>query len=92
MKNNRQLFLSKGGKYGTASNKYCKQLESVVRKHKEEVNTHMCVERFVLYAFCKGESTYAVSGTTALPSMSAIACRGERSILAVLDSFGIIAL
>ena len=87
MKNDRQLFLSKGGKYETDSNKYYEQLGSAVRKHKEEVNTHMCVERFAPYTFRKGGSTYAVSGTTASPSMGAIARRGEWSISAVLDSY-----
>ena len=87
MKNNRQLFLSEGGKYETPSNKYCEQLESVVRKHKEEVNTHVCVVRFAPNAFCKGRSTYAVSWRTASMSMAAIACRGEWSISVVLDSY-----
>ena len=77
MKNDRQLFLSKGGKYETDSNKYYEQLGSAVRKHKEEVNTHMCVKRFAPYTFRKGGSTYAVSGTTAPPSMAAIAHHGE---------------
>ena len=85
MKGTERLFLSNDAKEGTASKAYVEQLQSVVGRHKEELETHMSLSRFNPYGLRKGAATYATSGTTNAPSVPAIARRGEWSVGQVLD-------
>ena len=87
MTDNRNLFLNKSAKPGTASTRYCEQLEGIVRLHQEEIQNHMEFDRFNPYGIRKGAATHAVSGTTMPPSIPSIARRGEWSIGAVLDVY-----
>ena len=84
---NERLFLDKNVKEGSAASKYCEQLLTIVRKHKEEVTNLMKMENFNAYGWRKGGATYALSGTTAPPSIPSVARRGEWSIGSVLDCY-----
>ena len=87
MIDNNQLFLSKGSKYGSAGHRFCEQLVAVVRNHQEELSTHIQTARFNPYGLRKGAAMFALSATTAAPSVPAIARRGEWSIGKVLDCY-----
>ena len=82
-----KLFLDPGVKDGAASIKYCEQVMGVVKPHMEEVMNHMSKTKFNPYGLRKEAATYAVSGTTASPSIPSIARRGEWSIGSVLDAY-----
>ena len=80
-----RLFLSSDAKEGTASKAYVEQLQSVVGRHQEELETHMSPSRFNPHGLQKGAATCATSGTANAPSVPAIARRGEWSAGTVLD-------
>ena len=85
MEGNHEGFLSTDAKEGTASKACVEQLQSVVGRHQEELETHMSLSRFNPHGLRKGAATYATSGTTNPPSGTAIARRGEWSVGTVLD-------
>jgi hypothetical protein len=85
--NNKNLFLGRRAKEGTASSNYLEQLVTILRSHEEEVNEHMLAHRLNAYSFRKGSATYAVSGTTVPPPLNAVARRGEWSVGHVLDCY-----
>ena len=87
MKGTKRLFLSEDANKGTASKAYVEQLQSVVSRHKEELETHMALSRFNPYGLWKGAATYATSGTLNAPSVPAIARQGEWSVGTVLDCY-----
>ena len=84
---NRQLFLDRGKDVKTASHKYCEQLDSIAKRHSEELEVHMKSSQFNPHGFRKGSATYAASGTTMAPSIPSIARRGEWSIGKILDVY-----
>jgi hypothetical protein len=85
--NNKNLFLGRRAKEGTASSNYLEQLVTILQRHEEEVNEHMLAHRLNAYSFRKGSATYAVSGTTVPPPLNAVARRGEWSVGHVLDCY-----
>ena len=89
MINNDQIFLSKDVQKGTESAKYNKQLVGIVvsGNHKELVDQHMEMDCFNAYGLRKGSAIYCVSGTTAPPSQTSIARRGDWSVGTVLDCY-----
>jgi hypothetical protein len=82
-----RLFLSKNSKYGSASKRYCEQLLGILENHRAEVETMMRANHVNPYGLRKGAATYAVSGTTAPPSLPSIARRGDWSMGDVLDVY-----
>ena len=83
------LFLARGAKEGSASQKYCRQLVGIVQsnQHQRELESHMDPNRFNPYGLRKGSATHAVAGTTQAPSLTAIARHGEWKIGTVLDCY-----
>ena len=84
---NHRFFLGKGVQEGTAAGMYIEQLSGIVKPHLDEVMAHMDPKYLNPYGLRKGSATFAVSGTTAPPSLPAIARRGEWSIGSVLDVY-----
>lgn len=82
-----RLFLKAGTKVGAAAQKYQEQVMGLVRGHQEVITPHMKFDKLNPYGLRKGAATYAVSGTTAAPSVPSIARRGEWSIGSVLDCY-----
>lgn len=82
-----RLFIETNVKEGSASTKYCEQLASIIQQHIDELKVHVNSKNFNPYGLRKGAATHAVSGTTAAPSIPAIARRGEWSIGSVLDVY-----
>jgi hypothetical protein len=82
-----RLFHMSRSKEGTAATKYCEQLVGIIEPYTQEVQNHMRIANFNPYGFRKGAATYAVSGTTAAPSIPSVARRGEWSIGSVLDVY-----
>jgi hypothetical protein len=72
---------------GVASKRYCEQIAGIAQEHMEEISNNMSYSKFNPYGFRKGAATYAVSGTTAPPSMPSVARWGEWSIGSVLDVY-----
>ena len=87
LQENDRFFLLEKTKEGAASTRYCEQLVGIVRQHSMEISNLMSMEKFNPYGFRKGSATYALSGTTAPPSLPAVARRGEWSIGTVLDCY-----
>ena len=87
MKDNSRLFISKNAKSGSASQKYCQQIDAIADRNWEELLVHIAEKRFSPYGLRKGAATFANSGTTMSPSIPAIARRGEWSIGKVLDCY-----
>lgn len=85
---NERLFLKKGTKEGAGSTKFHEQVVGLVRGREEMVAMHMKVDKLNPYGLRKGAATHAVSGTTAAPSIPAIARRGEWSIGSVIIILG----
>ena len=85
MKGTKSPFLSKNAKEGSASEMCVEQLQSIVDRHKHEMETHMSLTRFNPHGLWKGAATHATSGTAMAPSVPAIACRGEWSLSGALD-------
>ena len=82
-----RLFLQTDVKEGTAATKFCEQISSIAGQHVEELKIHVNEKNFNPYGLRKGAATHAVSGTTAAPSIPAVARRGEWSIGSVLDVY-----
>jgi hypothetical protein len=74
-------------KEGTAATKFCEQLVGIIEPYTQEVQNHMRISNFNPYGLHKGAATYAVSGTTATPSIPSVARRGGWSIGSVLDVY-----
>ena len=85
MKDTESSFLSKNAKEGSDSESCVEQLQSIVDRHKEEIQTHVSLTRFNPCGLRKGAATHATSGTACAPSVPAIARRGEWSTGGVLD-------
>jgi len=82
-----RLFLKKGTKQRCGSTKYHEQMVALTRGWEGAIAQHMKVNKLHPYGLRKGAATHAVSGTTAAPSVPAIARRGEWSMGAVLDCY-----
>ena len=70
-----------------ASSGYCSQLKEMFNRHGQEVSNHIRLPHANAHGLRKGGSTYATSGTTAPPSITAVARRGEWSMGKVLDVY-----
>ena len=76
MKGTESSFLSKNAKEGSASEAHVEQLQSIVDRHKEEIQTLVSLTRFNPCGLWKGAATHATSGNTCAPSAPAIAGHG----------------
>ena len=85
MKGTESLFLSKNAKEGSASESHVEQLQSIVDRHEDVMQTHMSLTGFNPCGLWKGAVTHATSGTTLAPSVPAVARRGEWSLSGALD-------
>ena len=70
-----------------ASKGYTSQLKEMFLHHVQEVKTYVRLAHANAHGWRKGAATYATSGTTAPPSISAVARRGEWSMGKVLDVY-----
>ena len=77
MKGTKSLFLSKDAKEGSGPKSCVEQLQSIVDRHKEEIETHMSLTGFNPHGLWKGAATHATSGTAMAPSVPAIARQGK---------------
>ena len=78
-------FLSKNAKEGSASKACVEQLQSIVDRHEDEMETHASLTRFNPCGLRKGAATHATSGTAVAPSVPAIARQGKWSLSGALD-------
>ena len=85
VKGTKRPFLSSNAKEGIASKACVKQLQSVISRHQEELETHVSLNGFNLHGLWKGATICATSGMTVVPSVPAIARCGEWSVGQVLD-------
>lgn len=85
---NPSLFLNVGAKAGSASCSYSEELrKKIIQPHINEVSNHMMESRFHAHGIRKGSGSFAASGTTAPPSLTSIARRGEWSIGIIFDIY-----
>jgi hypothetical protein len=71
----------------TASARYCKNLASLFQQREEDLRAYIRIDHASPYGLRKGAATHASSGTTAPPSVAAIAARGDWTITKILDIY-----
>lgn len=82
-----RLFLNEGTKEGAGSFRYHEQIVGLVRGKESVITPYMKFDKLNPYGLRKGAATHALSGTTAPPSVAAVARRGEWTISTVLDCY-----
>ena len=81
------LFLEKNAKSGSAANRFQRQLLSLLERYSEQVRNYIRMNHASGHGLRKGASSHAVTGTTVMPPIIAVALRGEWSIGAVLQCY-----
>ena len=83
----KKLFLRPGAEFKSASQRYCRQLSELVKRHDDKARKHSRMSRMNDHGLRKGAGVYGSSATTLPPSFVSVAARGEWSIGKILDVY-----